>query len=463
MVNDTIAAISTPVGEGGIGIVRLSGDEALGILRKVFVRKGPRRDASGDHSRPLGPWRVHYGHIVDPSDGETVDEVLAVHMAAPNTYTREDVVEISCHGGAIPLQSILGLVLRQGARLAHPGEFTLRAFVNGRIDLAQAESVLDVIRARTDVGLRVAMGQLGGRLSHEIKAVRAQVVEIAAYLTATIDFAEDEIPEQDIVPSLDGAILRVQDLLRNADAGIVYRQGLRTAIVGRPNVGKSSLLNALLRENRAIVTPIPGTTRDTLEEVVNLRGIPIVLVDTAGITETDNVVEQLGVERSRQAIATADLVIFVVDGSQPLSREDREIAALVAARPRVTVVNKSDLPRCLEMRELADSLGDAPIVHASASTADGLGEIEAVVARTVLAGDVSTSDALLVSNPRHKDVLGRALAHLEAARESHSSGMPADFVTIDLAAAANAFGEITGETVTEDLLDNIFSRFCIGK
>ncbi len=455
MLNDTIAAISTPVGEGGIGIVRLSGEQSLNMLKKVFVRK--REQDS------IVPWHVYYGHIVDPVSKETIDEVLAVYMAAPNTYTREDVVEISCHGGPVPLQSILGLVLRQGARLAHAGEFTLRAFINGRIDLAQAESVLDVIRAKTQVGMQMAMNQLGGSLSREIKEARAQIINVIAYLTATIDFSEDEIPEEDIAAPLESAIRRTQGLLRNADAGIIYRQGLRTAIIGRPNVGKSSLLNALLRDNRAIVTPIPGTTRDTLEEVVNLRGIPVVLVDTAGITPTTDIAEQLGVERSRQAIGVADLVLLVVDGSEILQQQDREIAAMVADRAKLVIVNKTDLAERIEIGELMEILGDTPVVRASAATGHGLNEIEEAVVTTVMTGTVSASDALLVTNPRHKDALSRALSHLEAAKESLETGMPADFITIDLTAAAEALGEITGETVTEDLLENIFSRFCIGK
>ena len=455
MLNDTIAAISTPVGEGGIGIVRLSGEQSLNMLKKVFVRK--REQDS------IVPWHVYYGHIVDPVSKETIDEVLAVYMAAPNTYTREDVVEISCHGGPVPLQSILGLVLRQGARLAHAGEFTLRAFINGRIDLAQAESVLDVIRAKTQVGMQMAMNQLGGSLSREIKEARAQIINVIAYLTATIDFSEDEIPEEDIAAPLESAIRRTQGLLRNADAGIIYRQGLRTAIIGRPNVGKSSLLNALLRDNRAIVTPIPGTTRDTLEEVVNLRGIPVVLVDTAGITPTTDIAEQLGVERSRQAIGVADLVLLVVDGSEILQQQDREIAAMVADRAKLVIVNKTDLAERIEIGELMEILGDTPVGRASAATGHGLNEIEEAVVTTVMTGTVSASDALLVTNPRHKDALSRALSHLEAAKESLETGMPADFITIDLTAAAEALGEITGETVTEDLLENIFSRFCIGK
>lgn len=455
MLNDTIAAISTPIGEAGIGVVRLSGARSLEILQAIFARKRGKNE--------IKPWHVHYGYITDPKSGQIIDEVLAVYMAAPHTYTREDVVEISCHGGMMPLQSILTLALQQGARLAHPGEFTMRAFINGRIDLAQAESVLDVVKAKTQAGLRIAMNQLDGSLSREIKETRAKIIDILAYLTATIDFAEDEIPQEDIAEPLADCIARVQGLLRHADAGIIYRQGLRTAIIGRPNVGKSSLMNALLRDNRAIVTPVPGTTRDTLEEVVNIRGVPIVLIDTAGITDTRDLVEQIGVERSRRAIETADLVLFVVDGSEPIQEKDREIAAALVERVKLVIVNKCDLAERIDDGELSQITGGAPKVRASALTGTGLSDIEEAISTLVLGGAAVASDALLVSNPRHKAALEQALSHLQVAAESYRNGMPADFIAIDTNAAADALGEITGETVTEDLLENIFGRFCIGK
>ena len=312
MYQDTIAAISTPIGEGGIGIVRLSGPDARKITQKLFPKRLANR-------------RLVYGQIIDPANGESIDEVLVAYMAAPNTYTREDVVEINCHGGPIPLQRVLELVLREGARVANPGEFTLRAFLNGRIDLAQAEAVMDVIQARTAASLRVAMAGVGGRLSAEIKVLREEILGVLAYLTARIDFPEDDVEEQDISAPLAECQSGVGRLIENADAGIIYRQGIRTAIVGRPNVGKSSLLNRLLRDNRAIVTAVPGTTRDTLEEVVNLKGVPFVLVDTAGIRQSEDIVEQLGVERSRRAIEQADLVVMVFDGSEELSEYDRTI------------------------------------------------------------------------------------------------------------------------------------------
>ena len=456
MLDDTIAAISTPIGEGGVGIVRLSGPRALEIAQGLFCRRSGRADTLRSH-------RLYYGHVHDPATGEAVDEVLLAYMRAPHTYTREDVVEINCHGGPLPLQRVLALAIQQGARLANPGELTLRAFLNGRLDLAQAESVVDVVRARTPTGLRLAVAQLGGRLSAEIGALRRQVLDVLAYLTATIDFAEDDIPAQDVAGPLDRALARVDELLADADAGIVYRQGLQVAIVGRPNVGKSSLLNALLRANRAIVTPVPGTTRDTLAETLNLKGIPVVLVDTAGIRASDDLVERLGVERSRQAIAQADLVLFMLDASEPLQDHDRDIAALLADKPAIVVLNKADLPARLEEEAVAALLPGCPRLRTVASSGEGVAALEEAVVAAVFAGRASVSAEPLVSNPRHKEALWRAREQLAAARGSWEAGMPADFVTIDLTAAVSALGEITGESVGEDLLDTIFSQFCLGK
>jgi len=445
MYQDTIAAISTALGESGIGIVRLSGPDALAIAGKVF-------------DRPLSNRRLVYGHITDPETDEVVDEVLVAYMEAPHTYTREDIVEINCHGGSVPLQRILGLVLRYGARMANPGEFTLRAFLNGRIDLAQAESVLDVVRAKTAASLRVAVQGLGGRFSHSLKQLRGQLMEVLAYLTARIDFPEDEVEEQEVTPTLESACQKLKELISSAEAGAVYRQGVRTAIVGRTNVGKSSLLNCLLRQSRAIVTPVPGTTRDTLEEVVNLKGVPFVLVDTAGIVQSKDLVESLGVERSRRAIEQADFVLLVIDTSEPLKDSDREITDLLSGKEAVVAANKKDLPPQAELDGLP-----WPQVSTSALTGEGLEELEQRMVDTVLGGRVFTSDALLVSNPRHKSALERAQGHLEQALSSIEARMPDDFVTIDLTAALNALGEITGETVTEELLETIFSNFCVGK
>ncbi len=471
MYQDTIAAISTPIGEGGIGIVRLSGQDACSIATKLFDKK-------------LSDRRLTYGHIIDPGICEVVDEVLVAYMAAPHTYTREDIVEINCHGGIVPLQRILGLTLKLGARLAEPGEFTLRAFLNGRIDLSQAESVLDIVQARTQASLRLAVQGLGGRLSGQIRSIRNDLLSVLAYLTARIDFPEDEVEEQDALEPIKKAHSELDELIAGADAGIVYRQGVRTAIVGRPNVGKSSLLNRLLRENRAIVTPIPGTTRDTLEEVVNLKGVPFLLIDTAGITHSEDVIETLGVERSRKAIEQAALVLLVTDVSEPLNDADLEIIELLDGRAVLVVGNKCDLLSFSQesrgaSRESRGGEGDSrlpdsrlqtplrslpwPIVHTSALTGEGMNRLEEKMADIVLGGKVVTSDAFLVTNIRHKEALERAAEHLSQAKESLESNMPDDFVTIDLTAALNALGEITGETVTEELLDTIFSRFCIGK
>ena len=445
MYRDTIAAISTPLGEGGIGIVRLSGPEALTIAQALFSRK-------------LSDRRLTYGHIIDPQTGERVDEVLVSYMAAPHTYTREDVVEINCHGGPLPLQRVLQLALRHGARLAQPGEFTLRAFLNGRIDLAQAESVLDVIQSRTEASLRLAVQGLDGHLSSAIRELRQPLLSALAYLTARIDFPEDEVPPQDIVQPLKEALRKLRELIATADAGMVYRSGVKTAIVGRPNVGKSSLLNRLLRQERSIVTPVPGTTRDTIEEVANIKGVPFVLVDTAGIIRSKDLVESLGVERSRKAIELADLVLIVIDVSQPITDADREIVALVGDKSALVVANKCDLPP----QSKPDALG-RDTVYTSALSGEGISDLEDKMVELVLGGKTVVSDAPMVANPRHKDALERAARSLDQALQDLKSGTPDDFVTIHLTASLNALGEITGETVHEDLLETIFANFCIGK
>ncbi|MCL6643974.1 MAG: tRNA uridine-5-carboxymethylaminomethyl(34) synthesis GTPase MnmE [Dehalococcoidia bacterium] len=452
-MDDTIVAIATPLGEGGIGIIRLSGPEARPVLERLVV---PAR--RGGHG--WQPWRLTYGHVREPVGGAVVDEVLAVWMRAPHTYTRQDVAEIHCHGGYAPLRRVLELCLEAGARLAGPGEFTLRAFLNGRIDLAQAEAVVDVVRARSRVGLQAAVGQLEGRLSERVREVRAGLVAALAHLEAAIDFPADEIPAFDLEAALTMAQEQLDQVLAGADEGVLYRQGIRTAIVGRPNVGKSSLLNALLGSERAIVTPFPGTTRDTVEETALLGGIPLVLVDTAGIRRTADPVERLGVERSERAIAAADLVLLVVDGSEPLAPDDHAIADLARGRPTVLVVNKADLPAAPGMERPFAGL---PTVHISALTGEGLERLERTVLETVLRGRVHAGEVPLVSRPRHAGALKRARAHVAAALEAHRDGWPEDCLAIDVRGAVSALGEITGETVSEDLLAHIFGEFCIGK
>jgi tRNA modification GTPase len=452
-LDDTIAAIATAPGEAGIGIVRISGPQALPILQALF------EPAAGDAWRAESH-QMSFGWLLDVA-GMRVDEVMTVWFQAPRSYTREDVVEIHSHGGAVPIRQALSRTLQLGARLAEPGEMTLRAFLNGRLDLAQAEAVLDMVRSRTEAGMVAAMEQLGGSLSQEIRDARQKVLEVLAHLTATIDFPEDDVPPQDVTPELREVRNALQHLLDNADRGILLREGLRVAIVGRPNVGKSSLLNRLLRHERAIVTDIPGTTRDLLEESLNLRGIPLVLTDTAGIRDTADVVEAIGVERSHAALRQADLVLFVLDWSEAITTEDRALAAAVRDRPLIVVENKEDIAG--EETGAVGLLPDAPHLRVSALSGSGIGELEDLMWEMVMGGSVAASDVALITNPRHKQSIQQALAHLDAALESVGYDMPADFITIDLHAAVNALGEVTGESATEDLLDTIFSRFCIGK
>ena len=455
-LDDTIAAISTPIGEGGIGIVRLTGPEAREILDRIFAPGADRSQAE------LEPRLLHYGHIIDPASRQVVDEVLAVHMPAPRTYTRQDMVEIQGHGGIVALRAILSLCLRQGARLAEPGAFTARAFLNGRLDLAQAEAVLDVVQARTDVSLEAAIGQLAGRLSDQVRSVRASLMEALAYLEASLDFAEDEIPEREIGADMEQAVAHLSGLLQEAERGIIYRQGIRAAIVGRPNVGKSSLLNRLLRTSRAIVTHIPGTTRDTLEETVNLQGVPVVLVDTAGITnESEDIIERLGIERSRAALSQSDLALLVLDASQPPTEADRAIAGIVDGKPSVVILNKIDLTDAVDYDTA--SILDAPAVRVSALTGTGIEDLEQTIVDAVFSGEVVAAEPPAVTSPRHKEALARALDHARAALSGHRAGLLPDLIAIDLSAAVNALGEITGQTAGEDLVEMIFSKFCVGK
>jgi tRNA modification GTPase len=457
-LDDTIAVVATPPGAGGIGIVKISGPQAPAILRDLFQPAG-RRVARWTPQ----PRRLTWGRIYDPRTGLVVDEVLAVLMPAPHSYTCQDVAEIQSHGGVVAVQHILKLVLAAGARPAAPGEMTLRAFLNGRIDLAQAEAVLDIVTARTDAALRVAVDQLAGHLSRRVRPVRAGLVNVLAYLEATIDFVEDEIPPQDVAAALIHSAAELAGLLATADRGMIYRQGVRAAIVGRPNVGKSSLLNALLRGERAIVTSIPGTTRDTLEETVNLQGVPLVLVDTAGIRlGAEDEVEQIGIERSRAALQRADLALLVVDGSRPPEDLDHTIAGLFGDKQALVAVNKCDLPGA--KGDAYDRvLPNAPHLRLSALTGTGVPELEQAIVDLLLGGRVTASDVPLVSNPRHTAALRRALDHVHTALAGEQQGLSADLVAIDVRAAVDELGEITGETASEDLLEAIFSQFCLGK
>lgn len=477
MQNDTIAAIATPPGQGGIGVIRVSGAESFALVQPLFRFSGQANGLPPSHL-------LTYGRIVDPATQETLDEVLVAFMRAPRTYTREDVVEIQGHGGPLLLQRILRLLLTSGARLANPGEFTLRAFLNGRLDLAQAESVMDLISARTEAGQRLAMQQLQGRISSQVQEARHAVLGVIARIEASIDFPEDDIPtprEDELRPLINLALDKVEHLLAGAEQGRLYRQGLRTAIIGRPNVGKSSMLNALLRTERAIVTPIAGTTRDTVEEVANLRGIPLYLIDTAGITPTADPVEQIGVQRSRAAAESAEVVLLVFDGSAPLSEHDRQVSAELRAmgfggkqplsehdegeraRTLLIAINKADQEQVLDLAEVGQLWPGVDCVYTSTITGAGLGELEETLANLVLAGRASFGEEALITSTRHQTALRSAAEHLRASLRALVQQLPLDFVSIDLTAAYHTLGEVTGETASEDLLERIFSEFCIGK
>ena len=471
--DDTIAAIATPPGVGGIGIVRLSGPLAFAIGLRIFRPAHPLAEGGSPPSHQL-----LYGHVVDPASDAVIDEALTAFMRAPRTYTREDVVEISAHGGPLILRRILELALAAGARTANPGEMTLRAFLNGRVDLAQAEAVMALINAETDAGHRLALRQLQGELSVEVASARRLAMEALVRIEASIDFPEEEVPPPD--PAQLAALLgeageRIERLLAGADRGRVLREGLRVALVGRPNVGKSSLLNALLRTERAIVTPIAGTTRDTVEERALIGGLAVQLVDTAGLSQTDDPVERIGVERSQAAARAADMLLLTLDGSEPLTPADAAIAAdlreltqtdktegIGATRPAIILLNKADLPRQIDDAAAQALWPGASLVATSTITGEGLSALEERIAALALGGTAQAGDTL-VSSARHRDALRRGLEHTQAARATLSDGLPLDFVAIDLRAALDALGEITGETATADLLDRIFAEFCIGK
>lgn len=458
--DDTISAIATAIGEGGIGIVRISGRKAVTIANKLFISK------TGMQTTNIVSHQVVYGEIVDPASGETVDEVLLIIMRAPHSYTREDVVEIHCHGGPVPLKRILDLTLILGSRLAEPGEFTKRAFLNGRLDLAQAEAVIDIIRAKTDASLKTAVGNLSGHLSTEIKHLRYNILSMIAQLEAAIDFPEEDIEEAaaaDVAQLIVKAKADIDKLLATAQTGRILREGLATVIIGKPNVGKSSLLNALLREKRAIVTDIPGTTRDIIEEYVNIRGIPLKIIDTAGIRETADVVERIGVEKAKELINQADLILLLLDASEPLAPEDRAILELLSGQQAIILVNKSDLPSLLDFAEIEQHIGSRMVVKMSVTQGDGLAELEEKIANLVYGGHVSQGEAAFVNNVRHADALRHTNQRLAEALLTIEDGMPPDCVVVDLRAAWEKLGGITGDTVGEDIIDQIFTQFCIGK
>ena len=456
-MDETIAAIATPFGEGSVGMIRISGEQAGEILSKIFVPAGGELAADR---------KMTYGHIVDPADGSTVDEVLCVMMRGPRTYTTEDVAEIYCHGGMVPLRRTLSLALGAGARLAERGEFTKRAFLGGRLDLSQAEAVMDLVSARADKAYDVALDQLDGALSRKIRELRAKMVDILVDLTVNIDYPDEDIEEV----TYDKLCMELTDLIREVDAlrdsaqtGRIMREGLAVAIVGKPNVGKSSLMNALLKESRAIVTDIPGTTRDTIEEHLNVRGIPVVLTDTAGIRETHDTIESIGIERSKESFNRADLVLLLLDVSRPLDQEDQSLLSHVDPGRTILVRNKADLPQLITEEMLRDQGYDGEIITASIRELSGIDAIESSIERRVYGGEVSQSDSLMVTNVRHKDLLDKASSGLSDALGMARAGEPLEILEIDVNSAYEALGEIIGEAVTDDILNEVFSRFCLGK
>ncbi|MHB1419278.1 MAG: tRNA uridine-5-carboxymethylaminomethyl(34) synthesis GTPase MnmE [Bacillota bacterium] len=461
MLDDTIAAISTPLGEGGIGIVRISGPIAFKIANQIFMPRNRERWA-----RKIN-YTLHLGNIQDPSNGEVIDEVLVSIMANPRSFTKEDVIEINCHGGLIPLQKTLSLILQAGGRLAEPGEFSRRAFLNGRLDLVQAEAIIDLIRAKTETGLKLAMRQLEGKLSTELTFARDELVKVLAFIEAGIDFPEDDIDEMtmdEIRRRIEKTREKIQELVDRAQVGKIFREGLRTVILGKPNVGKSSLLNALLREKRAIVTEIPGTTRDVIEEALNIRGIPLLLMDTAGIRETEDVVEKLGVEKTRDLIMEADLVLVVLDNTTGITDEDRDVLRLIQGKNAVVLLNKIDCsdqeiedPVFLQLAEVH------PMLKISATEEIGLGNLEDEIYNRVIQGQIITGESAVITRTRHQEALRKAANYLGEVIKSLDEGMPPDIISIDVRNAWEAIGEVTGETIKEDILDKIFAEFCIGK
>lgn len=455
MLDDTIAAISTPLGYSGIGIVRLSGKDAIKIADGVFSSPKGKRLCN------LSTHRIVYGYIIDPEGEEIVDEVLVSIMKAPYTYTREDIVEINCHGGPVALRRVLEIVLKNGARIAEPGEFTMRAFLNGRIDLTQSEAVLDMINSLTIESQKIAMKQLKGGLSKRLSGIREVLIELAAIIEAYIDFPEEGIEppdEKGLREKANEILNEIKELIESGRYGIILREGLKTAIIGRPNVGKSSLLNALLQEDRAIVTEIPGTTRDIIEEYLNIYGLPIRIMDTAGIREPGDIAEREGVERSLRAMKDADLILLVLDGSESLHDTDRMLIHESGSKDTIIVINKMDLPLMIGMDELPT---DKPIVRVSALKCDGLDILKKEILKTSLKERKELGDAI-VTNERHVMALRRAYASITSFLEGIGKTSP-ELLSVELRDALDAIGEIMGITTPDEILKRIFSKFCIGK
>lgn len=458
---DTIAAISTPMGEGAIAIVRLSGDQAFEIADRLF------RGAGGKRLNNVASHTIHYGHIIDPKTGQIAEEVMVSAMREPKTFTKEDVIEINCHGGLVSVNRVLQLLLNNGARLAEPGEFTKRAFLNGRIDLSQAEAVMDLIRAKTDRAMNVALGQMEGRLSKLIQRLRKEILEILAHVEVNIDYPEyddvEEMTHHMLLEKSSYVKKEIEKLLRTSQQGKILREGLSTVIVGRPNVGKSSLLNSLVHENKAIVTDIPGTTRDVIEEYVNVRGVPLRLLDTAGIRETEDIVERIGVEKSRQVLKEADLILLVLNYSDVLTAEDENIFNAIEGMDVIVIVNKTDLPQKISMNRVQQLSKNHKLVTTSLLEDKGIDDLEEAIASLFFEGTIEAGDLTYVSNTRHIALLNQALNAIDEAIQGVEMGTPIDIVQIDLTRTWELLGEIIGDSVHESLIDQLFSQFCLGK
>ncbi|MGG3337042.1 tRNA uridine-5-carboxymethylaminomethyl(34) synthesis GTPase MnmE [Bacillus subtilis] len=458
---DTIAAISTPMGEGAIAIVRLSGPEAIQIADKIY--KGPK----GKTLSSVESHTIHYGHIVDRPSDRVVEEVMVSVLKAPRTFTREDVIEINCHGGIVTVNQVLQLALREGARLAEPGEFTKRAFLNGRIDLSQAEAVMDLIRAKTDRAMNVAMNQMEGRLSALVRRLRSEILETLAHVEVNIDYPEyddvEEMTHQILVEKATAVKKEIEALLRTSEQGKILREGLSTVIIGRPNVGKSSLLNSLVHEAKAIVTDIPGTTRDVIEEYVNVRGVPLRLVDTAGIRETEDIVERIGVERSRQVLKEADLILLVLNYSEELSDEDVKLFEAVEGMDVIVILNKTDLEAKIDSERVRELANGRPVVTTSLLKEEGINDLEEAIQSLFYTGAIESGDLTYVSNTRHISILQQAKRAIEDALSGIEQDVPIDMVQIDLTRCWELLGEIIGDSVHESLIDQLFSQFCLGK
>lgn len=459
MAEDTISAVITALGEGAVGIVRISGADALATAEKIFKSRSGKKLSEYQHHTLV------YGHVTD-ADGTMVDEVLCVYMQAPHSYTAEDVVEIQSHGGIQSLKKILALTYQNGARPAEAGEFTKRAFLNGRIDLTQAEAVMDIIRSRSEASLKLAVRQQNGQLAQELRKLRSKMLDVVINLEAVIDYPEEDIEDvtfDTVAGSIANTAAGIENLLAHAHTGKILREGLRTAIVGRPNVGKSSLLNALLKEERAIVSEYAGTTRDVIEEQLLLDGVPLVLADTAGIRKTEDYVEQIGVEKSRRLLQDAELVICVVDGSEGLTAEDEEILQAASEKPCVIIVNKSDLEIDTTLQQLQERFGIDKVMPLSARTNEGIDRFAAWLKNYVYGSEGTLSDGVYVQNARHEELLRQALQSLQDAQRAAQERLPYDCIVIDVRNSIDLLGEITGDTVQDEIINEIFARFCIGK